>query len=133
LHIIILYSSASVLLLRRTFHLNYCSYIELRCFKSGSTNEWSQYLPITVLSSTHCKVLRNLELFGHQSTQLIFKWYANGNVFGISGYALAGSVHVYKEASCTLLSQRMHVCNAHCENTARTQVIEIFILWIISN
>ena len=29
--------------------------------------------------------------------------------------------------------QRMHVCNAQWENTESTQVIEIFILWIISN
>jgi hypothetical protein len=38
----------------------------------------------------------------HQS--LIFKWYANGRVSGISGYVLAGSFHIYKEVSCTLLS-----------------------------
>ena len=41
-------------------------------------------------------------LHGYQS--LIFKWYANGRVIGISGYALAGSFHVYEEVSCTLLS-----------------------------
>jgi hypothetical protein len=41
-------------------------------------------------------------LHGHQS--LIFKWYANGRVIGISRYALAGSFHVYEEVTCTLLS-----------------------------
>jgi hypothetical protein len=33
----------------------------------------------------------------------------------------------------SFVMQRMHVCNAQWENTASTQVIEIFILWIISN
>jgi hypothetical protein len=45
-----------------------------------------------------------LAITRYQSLQHIFKWYANGNVMGISGYALAGSVHVQKEMSCTLLS-----------------------------
>jgi hypothetical protein len=33
----------------------------------------------------------------------------------------------------SFVMQRMHVCNAQWENTAGTQVTEIFILWIISN
>ena len=33
----------------------------------------------------------------------------------------------------SFVMQRMHVSNAQWENTASTQVIEMFILWIISN
>ena len=57
-------------------------------------DNWIQEMAIFLFrpqSSSH--------LHGHQS--LIFKWYANGRVIGISGYVLAGSFHIYNEVSCT--------------------------------
>jgi hypothetical protein len=41
--------------------LGFTMYFEIRCFQSGSMNECSQFLPITVLSNTHRNILHNLE------------------------------------------------------------------------
>ena len=41
--------------------LDFAVYFEIRCFQSGSMNECSQSLPITVWSNTHSNILRNLE------------------------------------------------------------------------
>jgi hypothetical protein len=65
-------SNVFILMLRRTSHLNQCSYLEIRCFKSGSMNKCSQSLHITVLSNTHGKIMRTvicIPIQSHQSSQ----------------------------------------------------------------
>ena len=65
-----------ILLLRRTSHLNKCSYLEIRFFQSYSMNECPQSLPITILWNTHSKILRNLELF-----QIVFIYFPVQNIY----------------------------------------------------
>jgi hypothetical protein len=73
-----------ILLLRRTSHLNKCSYLEIRCFQSCPMNECSQSLPITVLWNTHRKILRNLELLQKNVFKFLFRKYAQPILINIA-------------------------------------------------
>ena len=73
-----------ILFLRRTSHLNKCSYLEIRCFQSYSMNECSQFLPITVLRNTHSKILCNLELFHKNVFIFLFRTYTQPILINIA-------------------------------------------------
>jgi hypothetical protein len=74
-------------------------------FKTICRSTWREEVIIYVLHSFKCYLNENLDLIIIFCTLLhIFFYLKRGKDIRISEYALAGSFHVFKEASCTLLS-----------------------------
>jgi hypothetical protein len=92
-----------ILLLRRTSHLNKCSYLEIRCFQSCSMNECSQSLPFTVLRNTHSKILRNLELFKTNVFKFLFRKYTQPHSNQHSNYCVWKRVQLMHTLNLCLL------------------------------